>query len=132
MSGGLILGKTNKVIILFPMTEHGLKMLTSNTKYQLGASAGLAIGPFGREVGAGLDIGDKGVGATFTYVFEDGLFVNAGITNNFIDQLYHVNDAFYSSKHASATDIVMTPGTVDIPEGKGVEEMHAKLGELSK
>ena len=118
-------------ILLFPMTEHGLKMLTANTKYQLGAQIGLAIGPHGREVSAALDAGGKGVGATFSYVFEDGLLLNAGINNNFIDTRAGVNQDFYG-KEASGTDIVFEPGTVDIPEDKGVEELHAKLSALSQ
>jgi len=130
-SGGAVFGKANKQIIIFPMTEYGLKMLTSKTKYDLGAQTGLAVGPWGREATLDAGAGGKGIEVTYSYVFEKGAFLTVGINNNFIENVPEYNQAFYG-KVADATDIVMKPGTVDIPEGKGVEELHAKLAELSK
>lgn len=127
---GAVFGKANKTILLLPMTDHGVKMLTADTKYELGIQAGITAGPYGREASLAADAGGKGVGATLSYVFSKGALVNIGYENNFIETVNEVNKAFYGKK-ASAIDIIFEPGTVDIPEGKGVEELHAKLGELS-
>mmetsp|Transcript_2030 Transcript_2030/g.3496 ORF Transcript_2030/g.3496 Transcript_2030/m.3496 type:complete len:212 (-) Transcript_2030:409-1044(-) len=129
--GGAIFGKAHKQMMLFPMSDYALKQLTANTKFQLGAQIGLAVGPYGRESSLAADAGGKGVGATFSYVFSDGAFLNIGINDNFIDTVSEANEHFYG-KAVEATDIVMEAGSVDIPEGKGVEELHAKLGEMTK
>jgi len=113
------------------MTEHALRNLTSDTKYQLGFEAGLAIGPIGREIGIGADFGDKGKGATFSYVMEKGFMVSAGIENNYVEKRSDINMTFYG-EHATPEDIVFDKkGAVSIPPGRGVEALHAKLTELS-
>lgn len=129
-AGGGVFGATKKQIIILPMTEHGLKMLTGKLRFGLGVQAGIAAGP-GREAAGTLDAGGKGVGATYFYVFERGIFVSVGINDHLIETSNPTNEAFYG-KEADGTDIVMMPGTVDIPEGKGVEALAEKLNELSK
>lgn len=128
--GGAVLGGAHKQILLFPMTEHGLKMLTG-TKFELGAQVGLAAGPIGREASVGLEAGNKGVGYTLFYVFEEGVFMSIGINEYILEPVPEYNQGFYG-KQEKATDIVMKPGTVTIPKGKGVEDLHARLSKLSK
>ena len=127
-SGGAIIGKAQKKLVLFPMTDYGLKQLTANTKYQLGGQLGLAAGPVGRDFAAGVDAGGHGVNVTLSYVFSEGALLDVGITNNFIDNVSELNEAFYGKK-ATPNEIVFD-GAVDIPKGKGVEELQAKLAEI--
>ena len=128
-SGGAVFGKGNKRILLFPMTNHGLKLLCSKTKYDLGAQAGVALGPFGREAQLDVGAGGTGVEITWSYVFEDGAFLNVGINNYFTSVVPSINQSFYG-KMMDPIDLVMH-GAATAPEGKGVEEIHAKLSELA-
>lgn len=128
---GAVFGKGNKQILLFPMTEYGLKMLCANTKYDIGIQLGVAAGPVGRE--AALDAGAGGTGAevVLAYVFENGVFLNVGMNNSFLDSVDSANKAFYGKK-VEPVQIVDSPGAVTIPTGKGVEDFHSKLNALSK
>eukprot|EP00567_Pseudictyota_dubia_P017122 CAMPEP_0197437682 /NCGR_PEP_ID=MMETSP1175-20131217/4866_1 /TAXON_ID=1003142 /ORGANISM="Triceratium dubium, Strain CCMP147" /LENGTH=215 /DNA_ID=CAMNT_0042967263 /DNA_START=40 /DNA_END=687 /DNA_ORIENTATION=+ len=126
-SGGFIFGKAHKQIFLFPMRDNPLKMLTAHNKNQFGAQIGGAAGKYGgMEAAGGAEASDKGISVTYSYVFSDGAFVNVGIQDNFIDTAVETNTGFYG-KAVDAGDIVLQPGAVDIPEGKGIEELHAKL-----
>jgi lipid-binding SYLF domain-containing protein len=129
-AAGAVLGKATKRIFLFPMTEHGLKMLSGQTSYELGVQMGIAAGPHGREAQAGLNMGNNSVGVTYAYTFEKGAMINIGYNGYVVDAANSVNNDFYG-KIAKPVDIVMTPGTVKVPTGKGIEEMHEKLAALS-
>lgn len=130
-SAGAVFGRGHKQLILLPMSEHGLKQLSANIKYQLGAQIGLTVGKFGREGSAAVDAGGHGVGVTLSYVFENGALLNVGINNNFIDNVKEYNESFYHKKGVTPNEIVFD-GAVDIPEGKGVEELQAKLADVCK
>jgi len=127
---GAIFGKGNKKLVLFPLTKYGLSQLTADNKYQLGAQVGLTLGALGRELSAAGDAGGHGADVTVSYVFAEGALLNVGIENNFISAANEVNEAFYGKK-VTANQIVFE-GAVDIPKGKGVEELQAKLAELCK
>lgn len=129
-SAGAIFGRSNKQIFLFPMSEYSLKMLTSKTRYQLGIEIGLAIGKHGGEAEAGVTAGGKGAGGTLTYTFENGVLMDIGFNNYFVGNVEKINNAFYG-KEIDPTDLVMSDGIVDIPEGKGIEDLQKKLGILS-
>jgi lipid-binding SYLF domain-containing protein len=129
-SAGAVFGKGNKQLIIFPMTEYGFKQLTANTKYQLGAQVGLAAGSMGRESAITVDAGGHGVGATLYYVFEEGAFMSIGINNSFISAVPDLNVPFYA-KPGVTPDEITIDGNVEIPKGRGVEELQAKLSELS-
>jgi lipid-binding SYLF domain-containing protein len=129
---GAVFGKGDKRILIFPMTERNLKTLTSNYKFELGGQFGLTAGPIGREASVGVDTGTQAfLSGTFQYVFSEGALIAAGVHHHLVDNLPNVNEAFYGKK-VDSTELVMNPGTVEIPTGKGVEELHAKLTELSK
>jgi lipid-binding SYLF domain-containing protein len=113
------------------MTDIGLKMLSGQTSCDLGVQLGIAAGPHGREHEAGVNAGNKGAGVTYAYTFEKGCMINVGYNDYAVDAATAVNLNFYG-KNAESVDIVMTPGTVEVPTGKGVEEMHNKLAALSK
>jgi lipid-binding SYLF domain-containing protein len=130
-AAGAIFGKATKQIFLFPMTELGLKMLCGQTTAQLGVQMGIAAGPHGREAAVGANIGGKGADITYAYTLANGAMINVGFNDHVINAANEVNADFYG-KVAEPLDIVMTPGTVKVPTGKGVEEMCEKLAALSK
>jgi lipid-binding SYLF domain-containing protein len=130
-AAGAIFGQATKQIFLLPMTEHGLKMLSGQRLAELGLQMGFAAGPYGREAKMGAAIGGSGADITYSYTFEKGAMLDIGYNNCGIDAENEVNKNFYGVDK-KVMDIVMTPGTVDIPKGKGVEEMHEKLAQLSK
>jgi lipid-binding SYLF domain-containing protein len=130
-SGGLIFGKADKQIFLFPMTEHGLNMLCRESSGAAGLQAGIAAGSHGREFEAGITMGDHDMGLTYSYTFEKGAMINVGYNQYMINAATHVNKDFYANDTAKPVDIVMTPGAVEIPTGKGIEELHEKLKALS-
>ena len=130
-AAGAIFGKATKQIFLFPMTELGLKMLSGHTSVELGVQMGVAAGPYGREAETGANVGGSGADITYSYTFEKGAMVNVGFNGYAIHARNDTNEDFYGVDKF-VMDIVLTPGTVDIPKGKGVEEMHEKLAQLSK
>jgi lipid-binding SYLF domain-containing protein len=130
-AGGAIFGKATKQVFLFPMTEHGLKMLSGQSSVELGVQMGIAAGPYGREAEADAMFGGTGADMTYAYSFEKGAIINIGLHSYQIEAVNEVNAEFYG-KPAKPLDIVMTPDTVKVPMGKGVEEMREKLAALSK
>lgn len=129
-SGGAIFGKADKQIFIFAMSEYTLKLLTSKTRYQLGVEIGLAMGPHGGEAEAGATAGGKGLGGALTYTFSNGVLLDIGFNNYFVGNEEKINNVFYG-KAVDPKDLVMEAGTVDIPAGKGVEDLQTKLSELS-
>ena len=130
-AAGAIFGKATKRIFFFPMTEYALKMLSGQTTAELGVQMGLAVGPYGREAQAGVNVASSGANITYSYTLEKGALLNIGYNDYAIDAVDNVNKDFYGVGR-KAMDIVMTPGAVNIPEGKGIEEMHEKLAQLSE
>jgi lipid-binding SYLF domain-containing protein len=128
-SGGMVMGKTKKQILLLPQTAFAFNKLTADMKYELGVQIGLAAGPYGREGATTVGAGGHGVDGTFSYIFEEGAWLNIGINNYFLENVMYVNQPFYGGKILEAKDIV--DGAVDVPKGHGVEELQAKLAELS-
>ena len=124
---GATFGKATKQIFLFPMSEHALEVLSGKRSNQQNVLMGLAAGPVGLEEGGHVF---DGTVATYTYTFQKGAMINVGYDGCNIDAAKKVNADFYGVDKMS-TDIVMIPGTVDIPKGKGIEEMHEKLTKLS-
>jgi lipid-binding SYLF domain-containing protein len=109
------------------MTESKLKMLSGETACEMGVKLGIAVGPHGGEKKLGQA---RHEADTYLYMFEKGAMINIGWGDSRVDVYKKVNDEFYG-KSASPLDIVMTPGAVEVPTGKGIEEMHEKLVALS-
>jgi lipid-binding SYLF domain-containing protein len=130
-AAGAIFGKGTKHIFLFPMTFLGFQMLTGQTSFELGVQMGVAVGPYGREAEVGANLGGAGADITYSYVFEEGAILDIGVNAYMISAENKVNGDFYNT-HKSAMDVIMLEGAVDIPQGKGVEELHEKLAQLSK
>ena len=125
---GASLGIGSKKIILFPMTNYGLEQFTADNRFELGAQFGLATGKFGRELDITAAAGDKGANICLSYVFSEGALLEVGVNSTFIDRAIEANEKFYG-KNVSPHDIIFQEGAVDVPEGKGVEELKAKLTE---
>ena len=130
-AAGAIFGKGTKRVVLFPMTEYGLKMLSGQNSLRMGVQIGVAAGPFGQETDSGVNFGKTGVDVIYAYTYQSGVLLNIGYDSYSIDAVNNVNAYFYGVEK-DAADIIMMPGTVDIPQGKGVEELHEKLVQLSK
>jgi lipid-binding SYLF domain-containing protein len=113
------------------MTENGLKLLSGQMTLQVEVQLGVAACPFGREAEMGVDFGHSGAAITYSYTFETGAILSIDYKNCGIDAMNKVNAVFYGGEKA-AMDIIMMPGTVDITKGKGIEELHEKLTQLSK
>mmetsp|Transcript_39325 Transcript_39325/g.80602 ORF Transcript_39325/g.80602 Transcript_39325/m.80602 type:complete len:210 (-) Transcript_39325:1208-1837(-) len=128
---GAVLGVGSKKIVLFPMTKYGLEQFTADNRFELGAQFDLAAGKFGRELDFGVAAGEKGANITVSYVFSDGGLLEVGVNSTYIDRAFEANEKFYG-KNVAPGDIVFKEGAVDIPAGKGVEELHAKLTECCK
>ena len=124
---GATIGKATKQIFMFPMTEQGLKTLSGKRSSDQQCSMGLAVGPIGGEQGGRARPRED---VTYTYTYQQGAMMNLGYDGCNIDAAKKVNADFYGVEKDSM-DIVMTPGTVDIPQGKGIEEMYEKLAQLS-
>jgi lipid-binding SYLF domain-containing protein len=131
-AAGAIMGKATKQIFLFPMTDHELKRFFTKTlaERQRGGQIGIAVGPVGREAEAGANM-RQSEDVTFSYTFQKGAMMNIGYNDYVLEAVDKKNEDFYG-KTAKAIDIVMTPGTVEVPTGKGIEELHEKLAALSK
>jgi len=129
-SAGVIFGKGDKRVFLFPMTDNCLKVLAGGAT-KLGLNLGIAAGPgLEREVATNLGMSGK-ADVTYAYTFDHGALISAGLGTTSISPIPAQNEVFYG-KAATPLDIVTTPGTVEIPKGKGVEGLHEKLAQLSK
>lgn len=129
---GAVFGKAKKQVILFPMTEHDLRLLCSKNKFDVGGQLGLAIGKLGRETSIDVGVSEESVGLTYSYIFEDGVYLNVGANNYILSSVDQANTEYYG-KQAEAHDIVLDkPDTVTIPKDKGTEELHEKLASFLK
>jgi lipid-binding SYLF domain-containing protein len=134
-SAGVVLGHSTNQIFLFPMTDLVLTLLSGQTSAELTLQLGAAAGPLGHKghvetAGCNIRVPQTSADTTYVYTFKNGAMINIGFTDYMVNAVKKVNADFYG-KDAEALDIVMTPGTVEVPTGKGVEEMHEKLASFS-
>ena len=77
-SFGLQAGAETSDLVLFFMSERGARSLMTSSKITLGGEAGVAAGPFGRNVEANTDL--KLDAEIYTYAKSKGLFAGVALT----------------------------------------------------
>ena len=75
----------------------------------------------GREAEAAFNISEKGAGGTYTYTFSKGVFGGISLETAIMNVRSKENESFYG-KTAKAKEILWD-GAVEIPPGKGIEEV---------
>jgi len=122
---GLLFGAEVKDILII-IDDYNLKSFASGGQIKLGGEMGLAIGPVGREAEGQINISSGSVGTSFAYSFSYGLFGGIGLEGAVLGTRAKENARFYG-KTIEASKILMEAGSVEIPAGAGVEDLHRKL-----
>jgi len=80
LEGGFIFGAEKITSIVIFNSESALDAFVGTGQLQLGVSASLAVGPFGREVAASIGVGDKGgVAPAVSYSTAQGAYIGGVI-----------------------------------------------------
>jgi lipid-binding SYLF domain-containing protein len=108
-SVGAQIGANKTDFVLLIMNEKGLNGLLGD-KFQIGAEAGVAAGPVGREASAATDVQLKA--EILTYSRSKGAFIGAALNGTVISPDNNLNEAFYGMK---ASD-VLNGGVSSIPQ----------------
>ena len=94
-SFGPQIGAETSDLVLFFMSERGARSLMTSSKITLGGQAGVAAGPFGRNIEAGTDL--KLDAEIYTYAKSKGLFVGAALTGARLAADKKSNKEFYGT-----------------------------------
>ena len=93
-SWGLQIGAQGIDVVLFFMTERGARSMIES-KFTLGASAGVAAGPVGRSAEAGTDV--KFNAEIYSYAKSKGLFAGVSVEGSRLAPDKDANAAYYGS-----------------------------------
>uniref|UniRef100_A0A6U6CC08 Ysc84 actin-binding domain-containing protein n=1 Tax=Odontella aurita TaxID=265563 RepID=A0A6U6CC08_9STRA len=122
---GLLFGAEAKDILII-IDDYNLNTFAAGGQIKLGGEMGLTIGPIGREAEGQINVSSKGVGTSFAYSFSRGLFGGIGLEGAILGARAKENERFYG-KAVEARKILTEKGSVEIPAGSGVEDLHKKL-----
>jgi lipid-binding SYLF domain-containing protein len=89
---------TDFVIVL--TTIEALETFSGASQVALGAELGVSVGPFGRNVDASLNIGDRGLAPVYAYSQSSGLFAGISLEGAVISARADVNRRFYGKDFA--------------------------------
>ena len=128
LTGGSIgaqIGAQAVDVVLAVMSRRGLQNLVSN-EFKIGADAGVAAGPVGREASAGTDVQMRA--EILSYSRARGLFAGINLNGSSIRGDGDANQRFYS-KPLRTADIVfrgMAGAAPQVPEWQGTLARYAK------
>jgi len=114
-------------IVLVIMNRRGLQQLSSN-EFKLGADAGVAAGPVGREASAGTDVQMRA--EILSYSRARGLFAGVNVNGSSIRADEDANQKFYG-KTMKTADIIFN-GMVAQPAPAPVPDWLATLAKYTK
>jgi len=129
LTGGSIgaqIGAQAVDVVLVIMSRRGLMNLVSN-EFKVGADAGVAAGPVGREASAGTDVAMRA--EILSYSRARGLFAGINLNGSSIRGDDDANQRFYG-KPAKTADIIFKPMMTPVPAP--VPEWQAMLGRYAK
>jgi hypothetical protein len=88
------------------------------------------VGPLGREADASFNFSERGgLGVTINYAFSQGAFAGISLESAYLNTRSKENERFYG-KPAKASEILFD-NAVEIPKGKGVEEVSLARSRLA-
>jgi lipid-binding SYLF domain-containing protein len=102
-SWGFQLGAQSTDVVLYFMTDRGIRSLLES-KFTLGAQAGLAAGPVGRTAEAGTDV--KLAAEIYSYARSRGLFAGISLEGARMSSDEHSNAAYYGTPLSSRALLV--------------------------
>ena len=103
------------------MDDTTIDTLSGEHQIKIGGQISATMGPVGREGEAAFNISEKGAGGTYTYTFSKGVFGGISLETAIMNVRSKENERFYG-KAAKAKEILWE-GAVEIPPGKGIEEV---------
>ena len=104
--------QSTDVVLVFKNKRSLQRVLDGGGKLTLGADAGLAAGPIGRQASAGTD--DTLKGEIFSYSRSRGLFAGVAIDGSVLEIDRDANDLFYGRPGVRPSDI-LTGQAIQIP-----------------
>jgi lipid-binding SYLF domain-containing protein len=128
LTGGSIgaqIGAQAVDVVLVIMSRRGLMNLVSN-EFKLGADAGVAAGPVGREASAGTDVAMRA--EILSYSRARGLFAGINLNGSSIRGDDDANQRFYGTP-VKTGDIIfksMTPAPAPVPDWQAMLAKYAK------
>lgn len=125
---GFMVGAEVKDIVIIMMDDSSVRAMSGDHQIKVGGQASVTVGPVGREAEVAFNLSTEGVGASFSYTFSKGLFGGIALESAVLGARAKENERFYGKK--ATTPEILFGEAVEIPKGKGIEELHEKLNLL--
>jgi len=123
---GLMAGAEVKDLLICVMDDGTLNTFACEHQVKIGSQVAATVGPLGREADASFNFSERGgLGVTINYAFSKGAFAGISLETAVLNTRSKENERFYG-KPAKASEILFD-NAVEIPKGKGVEELHHRL-----
>ena len=98
---------------------------------RIGVTAALTVAKKGGEVNQGNDTTFKGKNSV-TVTLTNGAFTGVSLEMGTLETVRDEQNHVFYGKQASTSQILFEPGSVHVPEGSLVAEIHEKLGMLAR
>ncbi|KAA8498479.1 SH3 domain-containing protein [Porphyridium purpureum] len=95
MGWGLQVGAQKVFHVIFLHTKAAVQTFASHAKANFGGDIGVSVGPIGRNANVRAEAGNKGVAASYSYSFSQGLFAGLNLDGTVVGTSAAMNRAFY-------------------------------------
>jgi len=127
MGFGFQIGAQKQYHIVVLNSKNALRTFTSKGKLNIGGDIGVAAGPVGRNADVKLDVGTKGIAASYSYSFSQGAFAGIAINGAVIAGNSAMNRKFYGRDISATTLMAGADGLREADSSPEYRMLHEYL-----
>eukprot|EP00189_Rhodosorus_marinus_P002885 CAMPEP_0113969650 /NCGR_PEP_ID=MMETSP0011_2-20120614/10492_1 /TAXON_ID=101924 /ORGANISM="Rhodosorus marinus" /LENGTH=471 /DNA_ID=CAMNT_0000983445 /DNA_START=147 /DNA_END=1565 /DNA_ORIENTATION=- /assembly_acc=CAM_ASM_000156 len=127
MGWGLLIGAQKQYHVVVLNSKNALRTFSSQGKMNIGGDIGVAAGPVGRNADVKVDVGNKGVAASYSYSYSQGLFAGLAINGAVIVANPAMNKGFYGKEISPKDLLTGADGLREADSNFEYTELHRHL-----
>ncbi|KAJ8902586.1 hypothetical protein NDN08_006987 [Rhodosorus marinus] len=127
MGWGLLIGAQKQYHVVVLNSKNALRTFSSQGKMNIGGDIGVAAGPVGRNADVKLDVGNKGVAASYSYSYSQGLFAGLALNGAVIVGNPSMNKGFYGKEISVKELLTGADGLREADSNFEYTELHRHL-----
>eukprot|EP00189_Rhodosorus_marinus_P009088 CAMPEP_0184752370 /NCGR_PEP_ID=MMETSP0315-20130426/43542_1 /TAXON_ID=101924 /ORGANISM="Rhodosorus marinus, Strain UTEX LB 2760" /LENGTH=468 /DNA_ID=CAMNT_0027231697 /DNA_START=179 /DNA_END=1585 /DNA_ORIENTATION=- len=127
MGWGLLIGAQKQYHVVVLNSKNALRTFSSQGKMNFGGDIGVAAGPVGRNADVKVDVGNKGIAASYSYSYSQGLFAGLALNGAVIVGNPSMNKGFYGREIAIKDLLTGAEGLREADSNFEYSELHRHL-----